>query len=442
MNCAECRDNLVASLEGLLEADAAQACQAHLESCSACRAEYAAYSHLQQQLFTHGRVAGEISLVVPVMRQVRQAQVKPERKTIMSRLYSRWGFGLTAAAGAAAIVVLGLLVAPKARATAADVMARGARAMANLTSVHLQGKLRTLPNDNFSYIDPKCDFCNIEIWKQFEPQLKWRVDKPGRLVAMDGQSTIHFLRPANYAIKVGPSRSAFDTDWLHRIANLSGTITDELKSARANGWGLKLQEEQAADGHTKAVVTVEAKSGLPEGDYLKNKFFDDADTRRVYRFDTQTERLEGVQIFLASPAGEVLIFELTSILYDQPIDAAVFQVALPADVRWHQEMQQLPDNGKYVSMTAEQAARAFFEACARADWTEVGKFWQLPVDASLQKYLGGLEIVSLGKTFGSAGYPGSFVPYEIKLQDGNVKKHNLALKKDGKTGRWFVDGGI
>ena len=65
-----------------------------------------------------------------------------------------------------------------------------------------------------------------------------------------------------------------------------------------------------------------------------------------------------------------------------------------------------------------------------------------PVNQRLKDYLGGLEIVSLGKPFTSQAYPGQFVPYEIKLKDGTVKKHNLAVRKDNPAGRWQVDGGI
>ena len=79
MNCAECRDNLVACLEGLLEAEPSRQCQAHLESCAACRAEYEAISRLQERLAARGRVAAEVSLVEPVMRVVHQ-QTKQNRK--------------------------------------------------------------------------------------------------------------------------------------------------------------------------------------------------------------------------------------------------------------------------------------------------------------------------------------------------------------------------
>jgi hypothetical protein len=271
--------------------------------------------------------------------------------------------------------------------------------------------------------------------------LKWRVEKPGRVVVMDGQQTVMYLKP-DEAVKVAKrTTSAFDTDWLHRIANLSNTLSNELRHAQAQGWKLALSEETGADGRPKSVVSVMAKCGLPDDDYSRNKFLQDADTRRVYRFDAQTERLEAVQIYLVRSSGEVQIFDLSQIDYDQPIDSSVWQLNLPADVSWYQEPQKLPDNEKYASMTPEEAARAFFEACAKEDWTEVGKFYS-PVTGMIKDYLGGLEIVSLGQAFTSKSYGGRFVPYEIKLKNGGVKKHNLAVRNDNPAHRWQVDGGI
>jgi hypothetical protein len=98
-------------------------------------------------------------------------------------------------------------------------------------------------------------------------------------------------------------------------------------------------------------------------------------------------------------------------------------------------------------MTPQEAAKAFFEACAKEDWAEAQKFWGgLPVDDRIKTYLGGLAIVSLGEPFQSKGYAspdkGWFVPYEIKLKDGSVKKFNLAVRKDNPANRYIVDGGI
>ncbi|MGD1019410.1 MAG: zf-HC2 domain-containing protein [Verrucomicrobiia bacterium] len=446
MNCIECRDELVARIEGLLGDEESLQCQAHLETCAACRAEYAAFANLHQQLVARSHAAADVSIVEPVMRRVLAVHAEPEKDTIMSILQKhRWGLGLGAMAGAVAIILAALLSVPKTQAAAVVVMTKGAEAAAKLTSIHLRGQVRTPTAENFGYPDPASDFVSIELWKQFEPDLKWRVEKPGRVAVMDGQSTVLYVKPLNMGMKVPqPSSSAFDTGWLHKIANLSNTITQDRDNAIAKGWKLNLAEEQAADGRAKSVVTIQAKSDLPDSDYLKNQQFDYADTRRVYRFDAQTGLLEAVGIYLTRNSGDVLIFEVNQIDYNRPIDPAVFRLDLPANVNWYQEPQKLTDNEKYAAMTAQQAARSLFEACGREDWTEAAKFFPMPIPETLKQFLGGCQIVSLGEPFTSqgAGPTDQFVPYEIRLKTGETHSYNLHLRKDPQTGRWFWEGGI
>jgi hypothetical protein len=148
-------------------------------------------------------------------------------------------------------------------------------------------------------------------------------------------------------------------------------------------------------------------------------------------------------VFLHDASGDVLIFEVTGIAYNEVFDAEVFQLELPPDVVMQGEQPRLAgDDASHAGLTAEQAARKFFEACGREDWNEVSAFWPLPVDDRFKGFLGGLKIVSLGESFTSAAYPGRFVPYEIEFTNGDRKKFNLALKNDKTTGRWFVDGGL
>ena len=447
MNCAECRENLVACLEGLIEGDKARQCREHIESCEGCRGDYAAFASLHQQLLASGRAAAGVSIVAPVMRRVHEQNAANERTSIMSILRTRWGLGLGAALGAAAAVAALLaLTTPRAQAKAADFMTRGAQAAAKLASIHLRGQMRTLPADNFSMLDPESELVPIELWKQNSPELKWRIDKPGRFAVMDGQSTLLYMKAANEGVKLPQaSRGAFDTEWLHRIADLSGTLTNQLNKALAKGWKLSLADQQGADGKAKAMVTIQATAGLPENDILKNKFFDLSDTRQVYRFDVQSEFLEDVQAYLATTNGEILVFELSEIDYNQPIDPQVFQPQLPANVNWFQdEANKLPDNEKYAAMTAAQAAKAFFAACASADWAEAGKFLPMAVDARFKQYVGGLEVLSLADTATSSALAGAgqTIPYEIKLKNGQVVKNSIWFKKDPKTGRWFFDGGL
>jgi RNA polymerase sigma factor (sigma-70 family) len=102
----------------------------------------------------------------------------------------------------------------------------------------------------------------------------------------------------------------------------------------------------------------------------------------------------------------------------------------------------------YTGMTPGQAARTFFEACSREDWTEAAKFWppgsRYPLDDKIKNIFGGLRIVSLGKPFsgwiGGRKSGGVWVPYEIRLKNGRVKTFSLQLQLDNKS--WQVEGGL
>ncbi len=117
------------------------------------------------------------------------------------------------------------------------------------------------------------------------------------------------------------------------------------------------------------------------------------------------------------------------------------------------------ENAKYASltgMTPAQATRIFLEACSREDWSEANKFMPpglLTQNPSLgntfKSTYGGLEIVSLGTPFQSeviiqAGlkYPGVFVPYEIRLKSGRIKKWQVAIRCDNPDHHWYWDGGM
>ena len=441
MNCLECQENLVAYLEGVLEEPASVGCREHLDACPACRQERDALTRLQKRLTTRGQVAAEVRLVGRVMGRIRDTQSESHTtmKTIKTLL--RWGLSLSAAAGMVLVAVL--LFATKGQALASEMLAKGAEAARQLTGVHLVCRVRTAPADNFAHIDPRMDFVAVELWKDFGAVPRWRVEKPGRVAVMDGQSTLLHLRTANAALKVPkPSAAAFDTAWLHELADIDGTLSAEARLAQSKGATPEYRRETDASGVTKAIVTLEAKSGLPDGDYLKNAFFNTADTRRVYRFDEQTGRLEALQVFLHTPAGEVLVVEVDRIEYNPVLEAGVFELALPQDVGWIEEPKAAPDDARYASMTAEQAARAFFEACGREDWSEVAKFWPLPLDDRFKGFLGGIKVLKLGDSFTSAASRAHFVPYELQLKDGTVKQYNLSLKRTGPTGRWVVDGGL
>ena len=135
------------------------------------------------------------------------------------------------------------------------------------------------------------------------------------------------------------------------------------------------------------------------------------------------------------------------------------------------------DNANYQEQTGTtpaQVAQAIFDLCAQEKWAEADKYWRGPrnknavtaIPDSIKRYYGGLQIVSLGKPFKarlsiaallelqpglrrefkntSGDFPaaGVFVPYEIRLKDGSVKKWQLSLRCDNPEHRWYYDGGM
>jgi outer membrane lipoprotein-sorting protein len=74
MNCAECKDLLVASLEGLLDDSQQRAVGEHLETCEACRAELEGLQTLQRRLVGNGAALAQGSVEDDVMNRIIQEQ--------------------------------------------------------------------------------------------------------------------------------------------------------------------------------------------------------------------------------------------------------------------------------------------------------------------------------------------------------------------------------
>lgn len=328
-------------------------------------------------------------------------------------------------------------------ASAAQVLAEAAEATENLRSVHIKAQVRTIPHDNFELIGLDYDFVPNEMWKEFDgtPEGKWRIEKPGRIVVMDGNSSLLLIKP-NRAAK-GGVHTGF-VGWLQPLLDVDKVLDSELRLAQAQSSELLLTHGQGPDGRDKLIVTVEALAqGDFTNDWLKNKSIPASDNCRIYTFDAQTKLLEGLEVYVHTEKEDVLVLKITDIEYNVEINPSLFALALPQDVIWYGEPKELADNLKYQQMTPKETAMAFFQACAREDWDEFLKFWSASaVDQQLKDYLGGLEIVSIGEPFKSGLYPGWFVPYEIKFKNGYTKKMNLAVRNDNPARRYVVDGGI
>ena len=378
-------------------------------------------------------------------------QAAAQRRLKMRRRLRVLGIGGILAAAAALFLASGLWLTPSAEAEkAAQVLARGAEAVPNPTTIHIVAKMRIPPGHYFQSIDADGALVPVEVWRQFGDRPKWRIEKSDMIEVMDDWMTtlLNSERKRGWRDELRRGQPNPRDLLLLNLADVRGLINHELTAALANQWGLKLAHKTTAAGKKKLVVTVEAKTDFPLNNSCRDTFTDAADMRRVYRFDAHSKRLEGMDAYLhRSSGGDVLILTVESIEYDEPIDPAVFMLKLPKDVTLHdwriecKEPELLPDNEKYEQMTPKEAARAFFEACAKEDWDEVQKFVPHYLDEGFKEQWGGLRIVSLGEPFHVRTYYGWFIPYEVEFKNGGGKKMNLAMRKDNPAKRYVIDGG-
>jgi hypothetical protein len=539
MNCAECRENLVAFVEGLIDGEASLQCQAHLETCAACRAEHTAIFRLQRRLVARGQAAAEVSLVEPVMQRVFQEQTEPERNTIMSLLRKhRWGFGLGAAATAAAAVIISIVVATSPKAFGIEQV------------IEAYNKIRFLHVKTFGAKAQE----PAEFWIQSNDQ--GQVEKARYYLpeTEDGAKLITWT-PERTELWFKNKR-VFVTLQTKRIAPWMQSL---LEQSQPQSVMKKLLEGQKAG---QVNVDMQKPPGTQEPGVIVVTYTT-APKKEVYRIDPKTDLISRVEYYRIEGANEVLESRTEYSDYNVPIEEKVFSIRgeLPKDVRIADQLNQvvgvaqgnmtdeqaaaetvrqffqalidkdykkvgliqcgelevyakkefgavnvaqivsigppvpqpdwdkhgfrvpceleiihsdgqksiwksspyvrpgddemrpdrwnitggvnpreteiriLPDNAKYENMTPQQAAEAFFKACAEQNWDECLKFWQMSgADGRFERmkeYLGGLEIVSIGEPYKSGKYPGWYVPYEIKLrpQVFNVRMANTNAAK-------------
>ncbi len=350
---------------------------------------------------------------------------------------------------AAAVIIIAIALATNfmnksmPTVSAQEVLAQATKAVSNLRSVYIKAQIRTIGHDNFELIGLDYDFVPNEMWKEFDgsPQGKWRIEKPGRVVVMDGESSLLLIRPNHAA--AGGINTGF-VGWLKPLLDVDKVLDSEIKLAQEQGSELLLTHQKGLDGKDKLLVSVEALAqGNFTNDWLKNKSIDASDNLRIYTFDAESKLLETLEVYVHTDEEDVLVFQITGIEYNLEIDPTLFALELPEDVIWYGQPKELADNEKYEQMGPKETAQAFFEACADENWEEVLKFRTTSaVDQRIKDYLGGVEIISIGEPFKSGRYPGWFVPYQIKFKNGSIKKMNLAVRNDNPAKRYVVDGGI
>lgn len=439
--CTQCRDLLVERADGLIDDEAlANEIDQHVVACPECRGEYEQVAALRGRMLSHAQMFASADVAEAVTTRLRKEPQQTQGHWVV-RYCLRVGLGLSAAA-AMILAIIWLSIGTNS-VNAAEILADAAKAVADLHAVHITAQMRTVPYDNFELIVLNGEMVPIEMWKRFGHDEAWRVEKPGRVVVMDGANTTLLIKPDN-AIEVPPAPDGGGlVGWIGNLMDVDKVLENEIALAKRQGSTLTTRQLADASGKQQLEVVVEAKAQGkydPSG-WLRNSSVSDSDNRRVYHFDPQTKRLLGLDVYVHTQPKDVLVFAITKIEYNPDLGDTTFSVALPEDVHWIESPKApLPD--KFAKMGPEEIARAFFEAISEQRWDDAQTLFPVKLNDRTKQVAAGLQVISIGKPFKSALYPGVFVPYEIRFAFGETKKFNLALRNDNPAKRWTVDGGF
>ena len=421
MKCQE----FINRLDGLSGAGISQDMEKHLVECEDCRDYYAVISVLTPKVYP--KTPEDIKPNV-----LKMVKSKKQFKTFITMKTKTLRLGISVAAVAAVVLVSVMIGNPSSARAAENLIDKSLVSIGKITSMVMRIDVRTDPKGNFSDINIDDQMVEHTLTVVQGNQTKWRLDKGWRCIMFDG-TTKYMWTPDNSLNVMGNKGSGFE-EWFNILLDPEMTLLSEKIAIRDRGV-VYTKEEFGND----IIITADVKAkGDFTNPYLRNTSIEESDTRREITFDKRTSLIKSMKIYVKEKSSEILVIDIKSIEYNVPVNE-VSLTALPEGREWRDVNATIQSVGKFVGISPEDAAKIIFTALENND-TESIK------EASVQyndlSDLCGIKIIRLGKSFKSGQYPGVFVPYEIKLPNGDIKKHNLALRNDNPNKVWIIDGGI
>lgn len=435
MKCTDFEKQIELLFDNDTPADIRHEMLEHLETCPSCAELY----HRTKAAFDVTAPRTEAHASAGLKARILQAAAETEntRPVAASKRRSLWLRPLTATLSAAALIALVLLVfdpVGRYQAHAAERIFRDAAdQLDGNRSFLLEMEVRTLPQENFAFIDADAPFVKHRMWVE-NGQNRWRLEKAGRVALSDGERILMWSPAINSGFIMRLGSGAIE-DFSALLDPYMLLLREEINFAKRKNVSYSKQV-----GPETITLTVEAPAeGDFSNDYALGTSIDESNTRREYRFDRTTGRLIGLKIDQTDGKAPVTIAELQRIVYDIPLSDTLFQAY--DGIEWI-DLTKPVGGVHFAAITPEEAARKLFAAMQVWD-TEVlaeGLVYY-PLDRMKEMY-GGCRLLEMGDSFRSGQYPGVFIPCLIKMPDGKTEKTMLALRNDNPTGSWVADGGL
>lgn len=363
--------------------------------------------------------------------ELRQKVQKALEKDRRHRTTKKWLFGGISISAVAAILILILIPSG---VSAKELLRNAIDSVMNSESIEMVVDVRTHPIENFRYIDVNNDFVTHHIYiATTDSMLIWRVDKGERIAVGNGSEMYAWIPSLNLGWHMGSPDRGNVLGYLANFLTPRKILEAELDNCINNS---EAEYKVEKNGKDILLIVHASPQGNFDNTYMLNTSIPESESVRRYVIDADSKRLKGASVSVIVGNHEIEVLKISSIDYNsQRKDIC----KLDNGIRFV-EIEDQPDG--LMGLSAEEAASTVLNAFA--DWNEsiLDKVIIREVsDVTYRARFQGSKLISIGKSFKSGNGNSVFVPYTLKLRDGTLQRHNIALQTT-ECGGWVVVGGL
>ncbi|WP_288117238.1 MULTISPECIES: hypothetical protein [Bacteroidales] len=347
-----------------------------------------------------------------------------------NRMLKNWVFGGISLSAVAAVLLLVLIPSGM---SAKEILSQAIEAMRNYDSIEMVVDVRTRPVENFRYIGLDDEFVthHIDIVAS-DSLLNWRIDKGERVALSNGKDIYTWIPSVKLGFHITDTENENVLGYMANLLTPRMILEAELHNCISNSDA----EYTVSKSESDIVLTVHTvPQGNFENPYLLNSSILESENVRRYVIDVNTKELKSATVSVLSGGREIVVLKVMSISYNNNSNA----FPLPEDIKFV-ETENQPVGLKGLS--AVEAASAILNAFSEWNVAILDKVMIHEVsDAAYREQFSGSRLISVGNPFTSGAGNSTFVPYTLKLRDGTMQRHNIALQKTD-SGGWIVVGGL
>lgn len=363
------------------------------------------------------------------------------RKTIENEIHRRehiglrWRFVLGGLTLGAAAAILILLFVPSGM-SAKEILAKAFYAIRKSSGIEMKVDIRTESRENFEQIIPNAEFVTHSIILQrCDSTTYWYVTKGERSAEKNPNGLYVWIAP----FKIGWHYTEYDYNvlgYLNTLLKPESILESELQSAMSESG----THYEVAKRNNEIILTVYS---IPEGDftnpYALNGSVEESENIRRYVLDAGNYHLKSSTVSMMVDGKEVEVLKMTDIDYN-PKNKRL--PSPPSDITFIEDRETTAPSG-ITGLDSRETASVFLNALFNWD-TEILYKFLYPIEAEeiYRPIYEGSSLLTLGRPFKSGVNPYIvYVPYTIRLKNGNVKKFHLALTRYSGDA-WLFDGGL